>query len=702
MSIPQFEPEKGLIPIRFATSLIAFAVVLTLSANASAATIQSDDELFDLSLSELLSLQITTASRKAEHVSQAAAAVFVITQEDIRRSGVTTVPEALRMAPGAQVARIDANKWSISARGYSGRFANKLLVMIDGRSVYTPLFSGVYWDSQSPMLEDIERIEVIRGPGATLWGANAVNGVINIITKSSAETQGGLLTAWAGTEERAAGALRWGGTLGELGHYRVYGLAFDRDGTLDASGRHDNADDWSGGKAGFRVDLTPSARDEIALHGNFYQSDQGESVYDLGDLASPYSVVDHTTEVTNIDLLAQWTRHVSDTDDFTLKTYFDHTERDWARIGEKRDTFDIELEYRTQRFDSHDLIFGLGYRYTSDQLDNTDLVALMPDADTLNLFSGFVQDDIRIVPERLTLTLGAKVEHNDITGFEVQPNLRLLWTPSESQSVWGSIARAVRTPGRGELDGIVRQGVVPAGSALNPSTVPIEIMVYGSDYLESEDLTAYELGYKWQVDPALSLDLALFYNDYQNLRSAARGDLSCNPTGTYPYCLFYSGSVVSLVMPTELGNDASGYSKGAELAADWRPFSNWRLQAAYSYLQSRIGTSASIESVDDARTTPGNQFSLRSWYNPRSDVDLDFWLRYNGESETFRMLGVIEIDPYWELDARIAWRPMSGLELSLVGQNLLNDAHIEGYSELGDLPLASLERSVYVKMSLDF
>lgn len=674
---------------------------MALSMTGTARAEESGEELFDMSLSELLSLQITTVSRKAEPLSQAAA-VFVITQEDIRRSGVTTVPEALRMAPGVQVARIDANKWSISARGYTGRFANKLLVMIDGRSVYTPLFSGVYWDAQSPMLEDIDRIEVIRGPGATLWGANAVNGVINIITKSSADTQGGLLTASAGNEERAAGALRWGGTVGKMGHYRVYGLGYDRDGTLDAAARHDNADDWNGGKAGFRVDLTPTDRDAIALHGNFYHGNLGESVWDLTNLSNPTSVVDHTTQVSNVDLLAQWNRRVSETDDLTVKSYFEHTRRDWARIGEERATFDIELEYRSQRLDRHDVIFGLGYRYTGDKLDNTELVALLPDEDQLHLFSAFLQDDIRLVPERLALTVGAKLEHNDVTGFEVQPNVRLLWTPSRTQSVWGSIARAVRTPGRGEVNGIIRQGVLPAGTALNPSPVPVEVVFYGSDSLDSEDLTAYELGYKWQVDRSLSLDLSVFYNDYRNLRTASVGNLSCNPSGRYPYCLFGPEPVVSLIREGELGNDATGYSKGAELAADWRPLSIWRLQLAYSYLQAHISAAPTYAAVDDARTSPANQLSLRSWLNPRPDIDLDLWLRYTDESWTLTLLRGIDIDPYWELDARVAWRPRRKLELALVGQNLLNDAHSEGYSELGDIPLTSIERSVYFKVTWSF
>jgi iron complex outermembrane recepter protein len=692
---------KRLAPARPSATAALMALCVTGFAVAGTAK-ESQDDLFELSLSELLSLKVTTASKKAEPLSQTAAAVFVITQEDIRRSGVTSVPEALRMAPGVQVARIDANKWSISARGYTGRFANKLLVMIDGRSVYTPLFSGVYWDSQSPMLEDIERIEVIRGPGATLWGANAVNGVINIITKSSADTQGGLLSASAGNEERAGGAARWGGKIGEIGHYRVYGQAFDRDGTLDAAARSDNADDWNGAKAGFRVDLTPTDRDEVALHGNAFQSDQGESVYDLSNLANPSAIVDHTTEVNNLDLLAQWTRHLSDTDDLTLKTYFDHTERDWSLIGERRDTFDIEAEYRTQRFDGHDLITGLGYRWTGDQLDKTELAALLPDEDSLNLYSAFIQDDIRLVPERLTLTLGTKLEHNDVTGFELQPNARLLWTPSETQSVWGSLARAVRTPGRGELNGIIRQGVLAAGSALNPSPWPVEVLYYGSDDLESEDLTAYELGHKWQVNRSLSLDLALFYNDYDQLRTATSGNILCYPSGVYPACLFSGQPVTRLIRQSALGNDTSGHSKGLELAADWRPLPNWRLQASYSHLEAQLAESAGAATVDDARTNPGNQFSLRSWLNPRPDIDLDLWLRYSDESETFGLLGTILIDPYWELDARVAWRPTQKLELALVGQNLLNDAHIEGYSELADLPLTSLERSVYFKMRLDF
>ncbi|MFD2112143.1 TonB-dependent receptor plug domain-containing protein [Thiorhodococcus fuscus] len=661
----------------------------------------TDDELFDMSLGELLSLKITSAAKKSEPLSQTAAAVFVITQEDLRRSGATTVPEALRMVPGVEVARINANTWAISARGFNGRLANKLLVMIDGRSVYSPLFSGVYWDVQSPMLEDIERIEVIRGPGATLWGANAVNGVVNIITKSSADTQGGLLAGLAGDEERGSGTLRWGGRLGELGHYRVYGSAYDRDGSRDASGRVDNADDWNGSRAGFRADLIPGEGERLSLQGNLYQGRHGETVFDQSSLLTLARTVDRTTDVQGGDLLANWSGPLSATDDLALKTYYDHAERDWARFGEIRDTFDAELEYRTQRYRRNDLIMGLGYRYTQDRIALSNQVVLDPSDSSLRLFSAFVQDDIQLVADRLTLILGTKIEHNDFTGFEIQPNLRLLWTPSPERTLWASVSRAVRTPGRGERAGFIRQSVLQPRTRSNPESLPIEALIVGREGFDSEDLIAYEAGYKWQVDRGLSMDLALFYNDYGNLRTSSASQLRCYPHGIYPDCLL-GGNAASLILPLKLGNAASGFAQGVELAADWRPVPNWRLQGAYSYLESRFGVEPGASTGNLSKNNPYNQLSLRSWFNPRRNIDLDLWLRYTDEIGATFGYFAYAIDPYWDMDIRLAWRPTKRLELALVGQNLLNDVHSEGGSELADLPLASIERSAYFRWRLDF
>lgn len=426
----------------------------------------ADDPLFDLNLTEVLNLEITSVSKKPQTVSQAAAAVFVISADDIRRSGAAAIPDLLRMVPGVQVGQIGSNTWAVSSRGMDGRFTNKLLVLMDGRSVYSPTFSGVYWDVQDTLIEDIERIEVIRGPGATLWGANAVNGVINIITKSAASTQRGLLTARAGDEERA-GAVRYGGTLGDLGHWRVYGKGFAREEAVaEATGRG-AGDSWRQSRAGFRADLTPTARDAMTVQGDYYRGRSGERS-NLNYLMPPYnSVVETDQKVEGGNLTMRWQREVSSSDSFTLQAYVDYTRRDWPlHFDERRTTYDVDFQYRSRRFARHDLVAGIAYRYSEDSLRpsygglatvpvpvgsgplSPVLYAVIdPPSANRKLLSAFVQDDITLLPETLVLTLGGKVEKNDYTGVEFQPSLRLLWTPSESTSIWGSAAKAVRENG---------------------------------------------------------------------------------------------------------------------------------------------------------------------------------------------------------------------------------------------------------------
>jgi iron complex outermembrane receptor protein len=655
------------------------------------------DEFFDLSLGELLTLEITSVSRKAEPISHAAAAVFVITRDDLRRSGVTTIPEALRMVPGVQVARIDANKWAITARGFNGRFANKLLVLMDGRSVYTPLFAGVYWDVQDTLLEDIERIEVIRGPGATLWGSNAVNGVINIITRSAADTQGLLLSAGAGDEERGFAGGRYGGALGEHGHYRVYAKAFERDASVDADSGRDNGDDWGAARTGFRMDLVPGERDTLTVQGDYYQGRSGETV-EVSSLEPPYlHTADRDQDLSGFDVLAHWQRALSGTDDLGLQVYYDHTDRDWALLGEERDTVDLELQYRTQRFEGHDLILGLGYRRTSDDLSPSFSASTDREERSDELFSAFVQDDIELSPERFTLTVGTKLEHNDYTGFEYQPNLRMLWTPDRRRTWWASVARAVRTPSRADHDANLALVVAPPGAPGNPTPVPQVVRIIADEDTDSEVLMAYEAGFKWQAGRGLNVDLAVFYNDYDALRSSHIGNPVCEPAGTPPGCFFAAPPPTNLLIPVALGDRASGTSHGLELAADWRPHPKWRLQAAYSYLEMDLEADTGFFAADSEDIAPSHQLSLRSWLNPRADTDLDLWLRYVDELDGF---GTQSIDAYWELDARAAWRPRKGLELAVVGQNLLEDRHAEFVSELGDVPLSEVERSVYVQVRL--
>ena len=430
-----------------------------------AATTAMGKDLTELSIEELLDVEVTSVGKKAQALSDAAAAVYVISNEDIRRSGATNVPEALRMVPGIAVKRIDSNKWAVSARGFSSRFANKLLVLIDGITVYTPSFSGVYWEYQGVMLADVDRIEVIRGPGATLWGANAVNGVINIITKSAAATQGGLAIAGAGTEERAIGALRYGGKLGSDTFARAYAKYDARDSLVTTLG-DDGRDAWDLGQGGFRVDSSFGAGNNATVEGNVYRSNLRQQLQVPDPLAPPEfsRLVDDHVDAEGWNLLGKWGRALSVTSDVSLQLYYDHSERNEYYVVQRHDIVDLDFQQRTKIGDRNDIVWGLGYRNIDDRFDNTELVTMTPSAENRSLWSGFIQDEIDLLRDRLRLTLGTKVEHNDYTGIEVQPNLRLLWKAPGQTSLWGAISRAVRTPSRAESSGNIWTQVTSTGA----------------------------------------------------------------------------------------------------------------------------------------------------------------------------------------------------------------------------------------------
>lgn len=658
---------------------------------------QAADSFFDLDLEEVLNLEITSVSKKPQTVSQAAAAVFVITADDIRRSGAKSIPEVLRMAPGLQVAQISANSWAVGSRGLNGRFANKLLVLMDGRSVYTPTFSGVYWDVQDTMMADIERIEVIRGPGAALWGANAVNGVINIISKSAAATQGGMASVSAGKEEQVTGELRYGGEAGEVGHWRVYGKGFSRDAGLIEAGKLGGHDDAWQKRAGFRTDLAPDARNSVTVQGDYYAGRSGESAL-LNTLTPPFNTVTGThQEVSGWNLLGRWQHELSDKDSMTLQAYVDHARRDWPSVlNETRTTYDLDFQYRTQQFSGHDIVMGAAYRLSRDSIGRSftgipantlSLTSFSPQDSNRKLFSVFLQDDITLIPEKLVLTLGTKLERNDYTGVEHQPNARLLWTPQETTTLWGSVARAVRTPSRIERGSEMNLSVVPP-SALVPLPVLIQNVNRG---FESETLIAYELGWKQRITPSLSVDLALFYNDYDKLRSARfRGPAVPSSSGTY------------LQWISDIGNESSGSSRGLELAADWRATSSLKFQLAWSWLDTSLKPKTGNESGDVERNSPQYQAALRTAWNPRSDIDVDLWLRRVGRINSSLYIQRDGIPAYTEADLRLAWRPEKTWELSLVGRNLLHGSHQEFVSELGMGMPMRIERSVFVQANKKF
>src|SRR5216110_1012805 len=416
------------------TVLVFLACASGLPAQTNVA-VGSASQLKQFSLEELLNLEVTTVSKRPEKLTEAASAIQVITQEDIRRSGATSIPEALRLASNLEVAQVDSRQWAISARGFNSTTVNKLLVLIDGRTVYTPLYSGVFWDVQDIPLWDVDRIEVISGPGATLWGANAVNGVINVITRNSRDSQGLLVSGGGGTELRGFGNARYGGALSPTVHYRVYGTGFARQPTLLPSSL-DAADGWHALQGGFRVDWDASPTNGVSVHGDLYDGRIGQP--SAGDIA-----------VSGRNLAARWSHTISATSDVRTELYYDRTHRDIpGTFGEDLDTYDVDIQHRTELGERHDLVWGLGYRLINDRVVNSAVVEFLPPHVARQWFTGFVQDEIALVPNRLHVALGTKLEHNDYTGFEIQPSGRANWRLSPSGTLWAAVARALRTPSR--------------------------------------------------------------------------------------------------------------------------------------------------------------------------------------------------------------------------------------------------------------
>ena len=668
--------------------LLASFLAVLLAANTVAQTSRSVPDVTAMSVEDLMNMQVTSVSKRTQKVADAAAAIFVITQEDIRRSGATSIPEALRLAPGLEVARIDQNKWAIGSRGFNGRFDNKLLVLIDGRSVYTPLFSGVYWNIQDVMLEDIDRIEVIRGPGATLWGANAVDGVINIITKPASSTQSAIVTAGGGTEERGSGGVRYGSKLGDNTHYRIYGKYFDWGPSNFTSGATAN-DGWDAMRGGFRADWTPQGANSLTLQGDLYRSKYDETLT-VPSLASPFSSTFPNNGVySGGNILGRW-NHNSEGNSMSLQMYYDNTTTvDKSLFVDHQNVFDMDFQHGFHVGDSQQFVWGLGYRSILDRNDSSFTVSLQPNQVSLNQFSAFLQDEISLVDNRLRLTLGSKFEHNDFTGFEVEPNARLLWTLSPNQSVWTAVSRAVRTPALTEEGLRLNSAVIPPGTPANPAPLPAVVAVFGSHQFNSENLLAYELGYRVQATSNLSLDLATFYNHYSNLRTAEPG----TP--------FVEGSPAptDIVIPFVAGNKMSGGTYGLELFADWKVIPKWRLTGSYSYLQMDIHKN--LDSQDPTPDNPNGSSPRHQWYL-RSSVDLPKHFDLDTTLRFVDHLSSLNLPNYYSLNAHLGWRPVRNLELSIGGQNLLDNRHLEFLPDFVNTSPTVVKRSIFGSFTVTF
>jgi len=670
-------PEQGICLMRIFRYLMT-AVCFGLLFLPGGSWAISHSELMNLSLEELMEVEVSSVGRKLQKVSEAPAAVYVISQEDIRRSGATSIPEALRLAPGLSVARIDGSSWAVASRGFNGRFLNKLQVLIDGRSVYSPPFSNVNWDMQDTLLEDIERIEVVRGPGGTLWGANAVNGVINIITKKARDTQGALVTAGYGTEEEGFAALRFGGKAGERADYRAFVKYFNR-GSLQPNdygylGQGEAHDDWNAFRSGFRLDAAAGSRDDFTLQGQAYSGTDGQQdqLWLLDPAVSYNQRVVSDTPFAGGFLLAHWQHQLADGGDWVLQAYYDRSYRDEQVLGKAVwDVFDVDFQHRFFLGRRQEVLWGLGYRLIRDEVEDGDVVTFDDHSANDQLFSFFVQDETVLLPKRLRLLLGCKFEHTDYTGFEYQPNLRLIWTPSKQHTLWGAVSRAVRTPSRMEDSGHVLYTVLRPGQFF-PGPFPTKVVINGSSNFDSEKSLSYELGYRFMPKSGFSIDTALFYTRYRDHRSA-------EPLPP----VFETEPINYYLFAFEEGNKLRAESWGFEMAVAWQVRSWWRLKGNYSLLKLNLSQESGgedfISTMLYENSSPQQQGSLRSSFDIGPHWDLDLWLRYVDAVAVY----FTDVDDYLSLDVRLAWRPRAGLELALVGQNLLEDEHTEFQVEFG-------------------
>ena len=670
----------------------AAAVALLCVGGVDMARATENNEYLDMDIGQLMNVTVTSVAKKAQPLSDAAAAVFVITQEDIRRSGVTTVPDALAMAPGLQVAKISASKWSVSSRGFAGLTSNKLLVLIDGRSVYSPGHSGVFWDTQNVMLEDVERIEVVRGSGGTLWGANAVNGAINIITKKAEDTQGALVRAGVGSQHTSSSAARYGGKISDVAYGRVY-LTYDdhASNTLHQTGG--DADDSSQPmQTGFRMDGKPGNGKEWTLQGDVYENSGDQMVFPYWTAESvvPAALFDEI-DAKGANLLGRWRQELGDGKAVTFKAYYDNAQRDEAIYKLQFDTLDLDLQYETKLGQRQSLTMGTGYRSVQGSFDRTFQISLPDRSDSL--YSAFLQDEINILADRLWLTLGSKYEHNDYTGSEWQPSAKLLWKPADRHSLWASAARAVRTPAIVEQYGRLTMARYSIPNPYVPAGPPLEgtVSFVGNPDFDSEIVNAYETGYRWQATDALSFDLALFYNDYDEIYTV-------KPPPT-----------PSLDVDYEFVNGQSGHGYGFELAADWKARSWLSFILTYSYLQLDLTTDPMVGSqsgsalVEDA--APQQQLGLRSSILLAPDWRLNLWGRYvddiAGRNSSDLLGQPVPIDAYCLLDANLIWTPNKHLEVMLAGQNLTNSGQLQYLSEYST-PATEIDRGVYGKVTWRF
>jgi iron complex outermembrane receptor protein len=672
---------------RFWLDLALFcAWLLALTALAAPAWPQQapPQDLTKSSLEDLMNIEVTSVSKKEEKLSRTAAAVFVITQEDIRHSGATNIPDVLRMVPGVDVAQINANKWAVSIRGLNGLYSNELLVLVDGRSVYTQTSGGVFWDVLDLPLEDIDRIEVIRGPGGAVWGANAVNGVINIISKKASTTHGAMVVAGGGSLTPEFGTLQYGAGIGQSTDYRVFAKYFNQDQSPGLSGKN-GADGWHTLRGGFRADSSVSARDRLTVQGDIYTGREGITDSVLASVtARAAQPANAEVNLSGGYVQSVWDHSFSARSETSLQFTYDRYDRDNA-LDETRGTFDLTFQHHIAIRARHDVVWGLEARTSGLHSDGSLFVSLQPADIRTELFGGFIQDEIALAVDRVHITLGTKLERNPYSGFNMMPTARLAWTPTQRQTLWTAVSRAVHTPA--DTDNSIRLNFA---GVPGPGGTPALISLLGSTDFKDENLVAVEAGYRTAVTARISIDLAAYYNDYtsQQTDEPAAAFFETTPAPSH------------FVFPTTYGNLMNGEAHGLEVFANWRLLDRWTLSPGYAFEQVRMHLdpgSRDTSSVGEADgSAPVNSAQIRSHIAlPR---------RFSWDASAYFVGRIADpvVPSYTRVDTSLSWQVLERLSFSVVGQNLLRDSHLEYVDTHRSVASTLMKRSVYAKFTWTF
>lgn len=676
------------------TTLISLLGIIGCSGLTTIASAQKTN-LVSFSIEELMKMEITSVSKKRQQLTDAPAAIHVITSQDIHNSGLTSIPELLRLVPGLQVAQINSSKWAISARGFNNRWGNKLLVLMDGRTLYTPIFSGVYWDVQDTNIEDIDRIEVIKGPGSALWGANAVNGVINIITKSSQDTQGALLITESGNTH-TNGTVRYGGTIGDTINYRAY-IKSTHNNALKKALNNESYDGWNTERFGFRTDWTLAKNENFTFQGDIYQGRINQESGFVKDIYTPATFVREIAKRDGHNLFVRWQQETEDSGmkfqayaDYTLRKSFSLTEKVWTR--------DLDFQHRFSLDERQEITWGINYRQFEDRLNGSFTVNFQPNKKTINLFGAFIQDEINF--DALTIIIGSKIEHNDITHIELQPNLRMHYRFNDKNAFWGALSRAVRTPSRSNTDIRINATTFsspyidpdgPSGPLVAGD--PTLLSIIGSEKIKSEALVALEAGYKGQLTETLALDITSFYNKYNNLIANSKSfSLEGTPLPTH-----------AVIFSQEL-NIMDGTSYGIEFQSTWQAQESLIISGGYTWLNSNMNlpenSSDNNSILDIEKGNPKQQIQIRLNWQLNDNLTLNLNSYYVGEIKVRGVEGRIDIPSYTRVDLNVSWQYSKNINLMLAGQNLLTSKHPEFVTT--DILPSEVLRAIYGKIKVSF